>query len=102
MNYCCSKSIPCYSISRHFFYVKASLRRLGALRPFIQNFSFLFFSGLGSCLPVFFCIAFAIINRLIPSLGPLAKWRPVFYWMLINSTLDLGWLCPDLVIIDLS
>src|SRR6266540_350410 len=80
------------------FYVKASLRRFGALRPFILIFSF---SGLGSCLSTFICIAFTIINRLIPSLGPLAKWRSVFYWILA-STLDLDWLCPDLVIIDLS
>src|SRR6266498_3340366 len=55
---------------------------------------------LGSCFPVFVYIAFAIINRLIPSLGPLVKWRSVFYWILI-STLDLDWLCPNLVIIDL-
>src|SRR6266498_1428945 len=55
---------------------------------------------LGSSFSVFVHIAFAIINRLIPSLGPLAKWRSVFYWILIG-TLDLDWLCPDLVIIDL-
>src|SRR6266498_3100494 len=80
------------------FYVKASLRRLGALRPFILVFSF---SGLGFCFPVFVHVTFVIVSGLIPSLGPLAKWRSVFYWIL-SGTLDLDWLCPDLVIIDLS
>src|SRR6266540_5145522 len=57
--------------------------------------------GLDSCLPAFIRIAFAIISKLIPSLGPLAKWRSVFYWIL-SSTLDLDWLCSNLVIVDLS
>src|SRR6266540_919869 len=81
------------------FYVQASLRRLGALRPFISLFSFSF--GLGPCFLTFVHITFITISELIPSLGLLAKWRSVFYWILI-STLDLDWLCPDLVIIDLS
>src|SRR6266540_2630141 len=70
----------------------------GSKALYFNHFSFL---GLGSCFPAFIRTAFAVISRLIPSLGPLAKWRSVFYWIL-TSTLDLNWLCPDLVIIDLS
>jgi len=72
---------------------------LGLLKPFISLFSFFF--GLGPCLPAFIQVTFITIIGLIPSLGLSAKWRSVFYWIL-TSTLDLDWLCPDLIIVDLS